>query len=68
MKLSKEFGVNPSVQVCPCCGKSMAVLLLGTSYKENGKVAESPPKIATGELCDDCKKVIENGGIFFRGA
>lgn len=65
MKLSKKFGANPSVQVCPCCGKDMAVLLLGTSYKENGKVAQAPPKIATGELCDDCKKVIENGGIFF---
>ena len=63
--MSKEFGVNPSVQVCPCCGKDIGVLLLGTSYKVNGKVAQAPPKMATHELCDNCKQVIENGGTFF---
>lgn len=66
IRISKEYGVNPSVQVCPCCGKDMGVLLLGTAYKdENGKTARAPMHMAIPELCDDCKKVISNGGVFF---
>lgn len=64
VKLSKEYGVNPSVLVCSCCGKDMGVALLGASYKVNGKTAEAPRRMATGQICDDCRKVIENGGIF----
>lgn len=44
----------------------MSVALFGTSYKdENGKTAEAPHKVCLGNICDDCKKVIEDGGIFF---
>lgn len=66
LRLSKEYGVNPSVETCTICGKEMSVVLFGTSYKdENGKTAEAPHKVCLGNICDDCKKVIEDGGIFF---
>ena len=66
IKLSKEYGVNPSVETCTICGKEMSVLLFGTSYKgENGKPAEAPHKVCLGNICDDCKRVIEDDGIFF---
>ena len=64
--LSKKHGVNPSVETCTICGKEMSVVLFGTSYKdENGKTAEAPHKVCLGNIRDDCKKVIEGGGIFF---
>ena len=63
--VSKEFGLNPSVQVCSCCGEEMGVLLLGTSYRENGKTAKAPMKMVTGAICDKCKEVIKRGGVFF---
>ena len=64
--LSKEHGINPSVDTCFICGKETSLVLFGTSYKdENGKTAEAPRKVCTGQLCDDCQKVIDDGGIFF---
>lgn len=66
IRLSKEFGVNPSVQKCNCCGKDMGLVLFGTSWKdENGKTAEAPREVMTGEICDSCKSVIAGGGKFF---
>ena len=64
--LSKEHGINPSVDTCFICGKETNIVLFGASYKdENGKTAEAPRKICTGQLCDNCQKVIDEGGIFF---
>lgn len=64
--LSKEYGLNSSLETCHICGKEMGVVLFGASYKdENGKPAEAPHKICMGHICDDCKKVIDDGGIFF---
>ena len=66
IKVSEKYGINPSVDTCFICGKETNVVLLGTSYKdENGKTAEAPRKVCTGQLCDDCQKVIDEGGIFF---
>ena len=66
IKLSKEHGVNPSVDTCFICGKETNIILFGTAYKdENGKTAEAPQKVCTGDICDDCKKIINEGGIFF---
>ena len=65
IRVSKEFGLNPSIQVCSCCGEDMGTLLLGTAYKENVKTAKAPMKMATGNICDRCKGVIEQGGVFF---
>lgn len=64
--LSKEYGVNPSVDTCFICGKETNLVLFGTSYKdENGKTAEAPRNVCTGQLCDDCQKIIDEAGIFF---
>ena len=64
--LSKEHGINPSVDTCFICGKETNLVLFGASYKdENGKTAEAPRTVCTGELCEDCQKVIDEGGIFF---
>ena len=36
--LSKQFGINPSIDTCFICGKETSVVLFGTSYKDkNGK-------------------------------
>lgn len=49
--LSKKHGVNPSLLVCPICGKDVGIALLGRLKDDK----EAPRKIE-GELCDDCKK------------
>lgn len=63
--LSKEYGVNPSVEVCVICGEEMGVVMFGNSYKENGKPAEAPHKICMGSLCPTCQKAMGADGIFF---
>ena len=57
--LSKKHGVNPSVTKCFVCGKDYGVTLLG---RLKGDV-EAPREIVDG-LCDDCQKVIDDGGVF----
>lgn len=65
IKVSKQFGVNPSVEKCAVCGKDMGLVLFGASYKDaNGKTIEAPSAVCLGHLCDDCKKVIDQGGVF----
>ena len=64
--LSKEHGINPSVDTCFICGKETSLVLFGASYKdENGNTVEAPRNVCTGQLCDNCQKVIDEGGIFF---
>ena len=62
--VSKEYGVNPTVETCAICGKEMGVALLSTGYKVNGKTAEAPHKMCLGNVCDECEGVIKQGGIF----
>ena len=65
-RASEKYGINASIDTCFICSKESNVVLFGTSYKdENGKTAEAPRKVCTGQLCDDCQKVIDDGGIFF---
>lgn len=66
--LSKKYGVNPSVQVCPICGRDTGKLVLfGDNYRDkDGKKAEAPRQIAMpGEHCDRCQAVLDQGGYFF---
>ena len=65
IRISKKYGVNPSLIQCNCCGKEYSIVMFGTSYKENGKTAQAPRVIRDGSICDDCQKVIDDGGIFF---
>jgi len=65
VKISKKYGVNPSVDTCYICGKEYGVVLFGTSYKDkNGKTAEAPRTVCTGNICPDCQKIIDDGGVF----
>lgn len=67
IKLSKKYGLNPSVLQCPICGKEFALALFGDNYKnKEGKKAEAPHKVAiTGNTCEDCTSIINQGGAFF---
>ena len=60
--LSKEFGLNPSVAHCECCGKEYGVALLGTNCKDpkTGKTVQAPKDILHG-FCNDCQAVIDQG-------
>ena len=51
IRISKKYGVNPSVETCVVCGKDMSVVLFGTSYKDaNGKTAEAPRQVCLGHV------------------
>lgn len=66
IRLSKKYGLNSSIDTCFICGKETNIVLFGTAYRdENGKTAEAPMRTCTGDICDDCKKVIDEGNIFF---
>ena len=68
VRISKDFGVNPSVDTCFICGKETSLVFFGASYKDkNGKTAEAPRNVCSGDICDKCKQIIEEGGIFFIG-
>lgn len=56
--LSEKYGVNPSVTHCECCGKEIGIALFGRLKDD----VEAPRNVAMG-LCDDCKKVIDSGGL-----
>lgn len=57
IRLSEKHGVNPSLIVCMLCGKETgAIALLG---KLKGD-AEAPKYIHTGDICDNCKKKLED--------
>lgn len=55
--LHPEYGVNPSIEICIVCGEEMGIALLG-----NGIKGQAPHHICTGEVCDNCKKIIDEGG------
>lgn len=56
--LSKEHGVNPSVIVCPICGKETGLAFLG-KLKDD---AEAPPCVH-GNPCDECQKKFDEGYV-----
>ena len=42
-RISKEYGVNPSINTCFICCKETNLILFGTSYKdEDNKIAKAP--------------------------
>ena len=54
--LSKKHGLNPSMVICPICGKEESVAILG--YIKDDKEA---PRYIQGDICDECKaKVADN--------
>lgn len=57
--LHPEHGLNPSIEVCVICGEEMGIALLGNNIK-----GQAPHHICTGGVCDNCKKIIDDGGCF----
>lgn len=58
IRISKKHGLNPSITHCEICGKEIGIALLG--YIKGDK--EAPRNIYQG-ICDDCKNVIDQGGV-----
>lgn len=58
--LSPKHGVNPSITHCFVCGKEIGIALFG-KLKDD---AEAPKDVFTGELCEDCQKIVDNGNKF----
>ena len=58
IELSPKHGVNPSILHCECCGKDYGLAMFG---RLEGDV-EAPKDVMQG-FCDDCKAVIDQGGV-----
>ena len=63
LRLSKKYGVNPSLLVCPICGNDVGIALLGAN---GGKKA--PYQMTSIELCNDCKQKVKEGNTFILSA
>ena len=62
IRLSEKHGANPSILVCPICGKEVGVALLGRiKGKED---VEAPRHMRDNHPCPECTKVLEKGGHF----
>lgn len=57
--LSKKHGVNPSLMLCPYCGKETGIALFGRLKGDE----EAPKNVIGNDLCDECKKKVENGFV-----
>lgn len=56
IRLSEKHGVNPSIIKCPLCNGDVGIALMG---KLKGDV-EAPRECLTGDICDNCKKRLED--------
>lgn len=56
IRISEKHGVNPSLECCLLCGKEMGIVLFGRLKGD----AEAPKQVCTGNICDDCKKKLED--------
>ncbi len=61
IKVSEKHGLNPSICLCPVCRKENGIALLG---KLKGDT-EAPKYIIDQDLCDECKKQVYDGKMFF---
>lgn len=63
LRLSKEHCLNPSLLVCPVCGKDVGVALLIANGSNKAFY-----QMTSMELCDDCKKKVKEGNTFILSA
>ena len=56
--LSPKHGLNPSILHCECCGKDYGLGMFGRL-----KGDEKAPKDIMHGFCEDCSKVINQGGV-----
>lgn len=59
IRLSEKHGVNPSITICPVCGKDTGIAILGRL-----KGDEEAPRKIIGDLCDDCISKLGNDKIY----
>lgn len=57
--LSEKHGVNPSITICPICGKETGIALLGKL-----KGDEEAPMRMLSDPCDDCVSKLGNDKIY----
>lgn len=57
--LSKNYGLNPSIIICPICGKDIGIALFG--HIKGDKEAS---KYVQGDLCDECKAKVNDNQCF----
>ena len=57
--LVKKHGLNPSMVICPICGKEESVAILG--YIKGDKEA---PRYIQGDICDECKARVADNKCF----
>ena len=58
IRVSEKHGLNPSITHCEICGKEMGVAFFGRIKGDQ----QAPRDVYLG-LCDDCKRVIDSGGV-----
>lgn len=59
IRISEKHGVNPSITICPICGKETGIVLLGKL-----KGDEKAPRYIQGDVCDECKAKIADNECF----
>lgn len=59
IRVSEKHGVNPSITICPICGKETGIALLGKL-----KGDKKAPMRMLSDLCDDCISKLGNDKIY----
>lgn len=59
IRVSEKHGVNPSITICPICGKETGIALLGKL-----KGDKEAPMIMLSDPCDDCISKLGNDKIY----
>ena len=57
--LSKKHGLNPSMAMCPICGKAEGIAL-----SDHIKGDEEAPRYIQGDICDECKARVADNKCF----
>lgn len=57
--ISKKHDLNPSITVCPICGKEKVIALLG-----HIKGDKEAPRYIQGDICDECKAKVADDKCF----
>lgn len=58
--ISEKHGLNPSIEACFICGKDTGSILLFGRQKDD---KEAPRRCVSGNICDKCKKAIDDGYV-----
>lgn len=59
IRISEKHGVNPSITICPICGKETGIALLGKLKGDK----EAPMRMLS-DPCDDCISKLGNDKIY----